>query len=690
MSCGKQNNEGVRFCMACGTPMTSATPATAPVETPVAPTVAEMPVAEAPPYTPPVAEAPAPAYYAPPPAPIAQQHEKGMNPLIVILPIVILLIGGVAAVFIFTDWINFGGSRQTASSNWDDRDRDNDRDRDRDNENDFPRIADGNEIQTFPYNVQDMPNDVIVTPDIMNPSDVVQLQELSSRGGDAVITSITTISFTPRESGLWAMYPNRFEDEPLFYIEDSDGSVLARMSDSDWGRGHGGHIIIYLDAGQTYTILAGFNRSDTGNYTLTVMPFSVQPISSRGGTIPIHDETFLSFTPDTTGIWEIFTSDNGGFDPFLNLHDSYWNLIGRDDDSAGNLNALITIHLNAGETYYIHASFYSGHTGHYTLNVAQPSSDTPSVVDIPAQPDPPTPTPNVPRDNILTGTDSVRVNGTTDFFITPRETATFEFLTSGNTGDPLLTIFDANDNRVARDDDSGGGLNARIVVELSAGVTYRVNAGFFASGTGSYTLTVTQMVSANSIPRGGGSLQIFGRTTLPFTPSQSGMWEFRTSGNVGDPLLTLRDSAGTQIARDDDGAGGLNSLIRIYLEGGVTYSLEAGFFASGTGSYTLTVTPLQSYTIPSGGGSVQVNGTTTFIFTPNRSATWEFLTHTNVGDPYLELYDSNGVMLAFNDDGGEGLNSFISMYLLAGETYVINARFWSTGTGSYTLTVTPN
>jgi hypothetical protein len=56
-------------------------------------------------------------------------------------------------------------------------------------------------------------------------------------------------------------------------------------------------------------------------------------------------------------------------------------------------------------------------------------------------------------------------------------------------------------------------------------------------------------------------------------------------------------------------------------------------------------------------------------------------------DPFLELRNSSGMMIASDDDGGEGLNSKIMMDLSSG-TYTISVKAYnSSSTGSYRLTV---
>jgi hypothetical protein len=283
---------------------------------------------------------------------------------------------------------------------------------------------------------------------------------------------------------------------------------------------------------------------------------------------------------------------------------------------------------------------------------------------------------------------TVHVIGTTDFLFSPNESGMWQFRTSNNSGDPVLTIYNSYDQEVAYDDDGVGDLNSLMTVYLNASELYTLNAGFFATGTGSYTLTVSRG-SANTeiIPGGGGTVQIIGDTSLTFTPNNSGAWEFRTSNNNGDPLLTLYNASGMQIAYDDDGTGTLNSLISIYLDAGTTYVLNAGFYDNGTGSYTLNVSASRAETIPGGGGNIYVSGATMFLFTPDTSGEWELRTSNNNGDPLLILYNGFGSEIARDDDSGGNYNSLIRHYLNAGETYTINAGFWNDESGSYSLSV---
>ena len=58
--------------------------------------------------------------------------------------------------------------------------------------------------------------------------------------------------------------------------------------------------------------------------------------------------------------------------------------------------------------------------------------------------------------------------------------------------DPYLVLRDAASKKLAEDDDSGGGLNARIVFRAEQDGVYRIQATSFNAGNGAFTLTVRE------------------------------------------------------------------------------------------------------------------------------------------------------------------------------------------------------
>jgi hypothetical protein len=93
----------------------------------------------------------------------------------------------------------------------------------------------------------------------------------------------------------------------------------------------------------------------------------------------------------------------------------------------------------------------------------------------------------------LNGGSCVYLNDPTDFYefrLTQSRTVTIQL--SSSAFDAWLFLFDRTTGGVlAFDDDSGGGLNASIQENLTAG-TYVIGATSFDGGTGGYTLTTSQ------------------------------------------------------------------------------------------------------------------------------------------------------------------------------------------------------
>ncbi|MDR2578576.1 MAG: DVUA0089 family protein [Chitinispirillales bacterium] len=195
--------------------------------------------------------------------------------------------------------------------------------------------------------------------------------------------------------------------------------------------------------------------------------------------------------------------------------------------------------------------------------------------------------------------------------------------------------------------------------------------------------------STNTIPRTGGELTVVEQTDFSFTPSNTGIWTFRTSNNGNsDPYLWLFNANWELITEDDDGGQGSNALITVPLTAGTQYHVRAGFYNNGTGTYRLSVTSTPVERLSRSGGNVTVDGQTYYSFTPNNTALWTFVTSNNGNsDPYLWLYNADWQLITEDDDGGEGQNALIIMPLTGGTQYFIRAGFHNDGTGVYRLNV---
>jgi len=90
-------------------------------------------------------------------------------------------------------------------------------------------------------------------------------------------------------------------------------------------------------------------------------------ISGTGGDVFVPQPTEYSFTPHYSGLWEIYTWDNGSSDPYISIYDSWGDYVGSDDDSGGDYNAYLEVYLESGESYTITVDFYSYDPGDYCM-----------------------------------------------------------------------------------------------------------------------------------------------------------------------------------------------------------------------------------------------------------------------------------------------------------------------------------
>ena len=180
-------------------------------------------------------------------------------------------------------------------------------------------------------------------------------------------------------------------------------------------------------------------------------------------------------------------------------------------------------------------------------------------------------------------------------------------------------------------------------------------------------------------------------------------------GSLQDPLVELFGPDGGEIARDDDGGSGLNSRLRFTADQSGLVYIAASAYGGNTGTYTVTVQeyvpPPDDYADnPDTDGAIGVGETAAGDIGHEDDSDWFAIelaaaqsyvidlegAATGGGalsDPYLELFDSDGNVVDFNDDGGEGLNSRLIVTPDRSGRYFIGAAAFGGATGSYTLSV---
>jgi|GEM_PF-2766208 len=498
----------------------------------------------------------------------------------------------------------------------------------------------------------------------------------------------------------------------LAYDDDSNGSRQFRMTTS-------------LTAGETYYLNAHhFSILGTGAYRVEIdEPLSdiddygdslstandINPGTNLNGEInDAGDVDWFKFTAARTGSYTV--ASNGNTDMYGELYNASGYRLAYDDDGNGSRQFKMKTDLQAGDTYYIKARHYnsSSGTGAYSLQVTEP----PLIVD--------------DYSDSMSGATSIvpgvstsgeiNFNGDADWFkFTAARTGTYALTSSGNT-DMYGELYDTSGTKIGYDDDSNGSRQFQIKKELQAGATYYLKARQYSTGTGAYSLNITEppvddysntMSGAAIITPGvnkSGTINSSGDVDwFTFTTTRAGAYTLTSSGNT-DMYGELYNADGSRLSYDDDGNGNRQFKLNTTLEANTNYYLKARHYSSsGTGDYSLQVVepPLivDDYSDTMGGAAeltpgINKNGEINFAgdadwfkFTATRAGSYTITSGGNT-DMYGELYDSNGVRLASNDDGNSNRQFKIKTDLQAGAVYYLKARHYSTsGTGSYSLQV---
>jgi len=184
----------------------------------------------------------------------------------------------------------------------------------------------------------------------------------------------------------------------------------------------------------------------------------------------------------------------------------------------------------------------------------------------------------------------------------------------------------------------------------------------------------------------------------------AGRYQFDLMSTEIDPVLVIADSAGKQLAIDDDGGEGLNSRLTFQAAKAGTYKVYAASLGRKAGNFTLTIKSLggvkggDAKVLDVGVRGVRVNGA---LSRETKSVTYRvkleqgksYLIEMNSAnqdelDPFVEVHDASGKRLAQDDDGAGDLNARLVFRAPESGVYVILARsFNNSGVGDFTLSV---
>jgi hypothetical protein len=283
--------------------------------------------------------------------------------------------------------------------------------------------------------------------------------------------------------------------------------------------------------------------------------------------------------------------------------------------------------------------------------------------------------------------------------------------------DPLVELWDEHGYMVQMDDDSGEGLNARIMTHLPSGTFTVVVRGYAPHARGAYRLTVqgpSPCVSRGEIVLGeaiGGAVGLdaclldwwavadsFG-LTLPDERTV----QFEVKASAGHPRLIVRDRAGFDVvdAWDEGGFGRIRArttlgagpyavyVVRDAHGPELVYSLRVDEIDCGEPEPLLLGEPAK--------GALEHTDCTranrayrdAWTFELDAEEVVRIDLHADAFDPLLVLLDESGAEVAVDDDGGPGLNARIERALVPGVYVVLATSFRAGEVGAYTLTAAP-
>lgn len=315
-------------------------------------------------------------------------------------------------------------------------------------------------------------------------------------------------------------------------------------------------------------------------------------------------------------------------DSYLVLQDQYGQQLQYNDDGGGNLNSRITFTLPYTGVYRIVAESYRTTDrpfGTYTLSITGGGAAMQPQIGNMASPSGVVGTISLGQQaqGVLSAADA-RYDGKPfqayNFQCSAGQAFQFSITSSW---DNYALVFDPVGNVVARDDDSGGSLNARVTYTCAVTGTYRLAVSVFSPSTtpGPYTMMVQPMggpmvgpTVGPSVPPMGGASGVVG--TIAMGQQAQGVLSAADARYDGKPFQAYNfqctagqafqvdvlsswdnyalvfDPMGTVVARDDDsGDQGLNARINYTCPMTGTYRLAVTVYSPSTtpGPYTMQV-----------------------------------------------------------------------------------------------------
>ncbi|MGE3335832.1 MAG: pre-peptidase C-terminal domain-containing protein [Rhodospirillaceae bacterium] len=416
-------------------------------------------------------------------------------------------------------------------------------------------------------------------------------------------------------------------------------------------------------------------------------------------------------------------------DPYMRLLSPTRTELVADDDSGTGTDSQILYTATTTGTYYIAATGFGGEQGTYTVAVATSTtaddytanSSTTGAVAVGGS----------VTGRLETSTDAdwfaVTLTAGQSYRIDLRGSASG----GGTLADPYVRVKSSSGVTYGSDDDSGTGLDAQLTYTAAYTGVHYIEAAAGSSGTGTYTLSVapngtsgddyTATTATSGVVTVGGTLSGSIGTAgdidwvrVSLTAGTLYRFDARGSassgGSLTDPALQLLNSSGTVLVADNDSGAGADARLMFRASVSGTYYLAMRSNSSAaTGTYTIAAaSDPDDYAANTGtAGTVAVGGTaeglietagdrdwfrttltanTTYTIRVSGTATGSALRWT---ESQFYVRNGSGFQLATASSSGLGASAVLNYTPSATGTYIIDALAYSTGIGSYSVSVAP-
>jgi len=274
---------------------------------------------------------------------------------------------------------------------------------------------------------------------------------------------------------------------------------------------------------------------------------------------------YFKFIPSSTGFYTFECTDRLSGDPCGRLYNSSEEQIAFNDDGASNLKFRLTYHLMTGITYYFTAGCYGTTTGIYDFKIVKTTTSS-----------------HIIASTLSVGSQrSVSINlpyKAKIYKFTPSVSEEYLFVSSDNTGDPRIWLYDSSLNQVGYNDDGAGDYNFKLSSTLTAGQTYYIVINQFSNSVGTCKSNLFVNADLGQITATGLYASSAG-VIYNFIPQTSGTYCIETERPVGvaeqDTVAYLLDSNYNLISSNDnkDSFGNNYSQLTATLTAGQKYKV---------------------------------------------------------------------------------------------------------------------